>query len=140
MKGVKITIECEDTLLTAVIAGAITEGLSKCDITNVQVKTLMVYSEAFVQNDPRPRDTFDKKSVINSAIEPETVKELDRPTRPRLILPELIPGDITLSGHPWCCEALREQRPELLKSPVLIDMGLKPDDYAKREAAFLNKG
>lgn len=133
---VKIKIECEDTLLAHAIASSISEGLRLDDFSNVQVKTLMVMSEAFVRNDPPPRDTFDKTNIVCSVIAPEALGEEKQLNRSPFYEAMLLPPEASL-GYPIANQTLRQRSPELLKSPILIDMGLEPSEYAKRADAFL---
>lgn len=133
---VKIKIECEDTLLAHAIASSISEGLRLDDFSNVQVKTLMIMSEAYVQAKPAPREDFDKKNIIHSVIDPEVLGESKPVWRPSYCETTLMSPELALAW-PMANETLRQRNPELLKSPILIDMGIEPADYAKRADAFL---
>lgn len=129
----KIKIECDDPLLNAVIASAIADGLERADFNNVQIRTLMVYM-AMQPPAGSPLNNFMKKNIINEVIGEPVMEQRDG-WRPPMVVTELCPSWVL--GHPYMLDHLRETKPELLGSPVLIDTGADAPDYTKQLSAFM---
>jgi hypothetical protein len=129
----KIKIECDDPLLSAAIASAISRGLESDGFVNQKAKVLMVHQESrFSAQD------FKKKSTITS---PDVI-----PLRPDLYMFELLPtGPYIDTVPPSLKDALIGRNPGLTV-PILIDIGINPPKgleaqtshaYQRDEAAFL---
>lgn len=131
---VKIKIECDDPLLNAAVASAVADGLARADFNNVQVRSVMVYAETRHDADGAPLD-FERKNVINNVLG-DDVMAVHEGWRATVVMTELHPSWVL--GHPYMVDHLRQSRPELLGSPVLLDMGNESPDYAKNLRAFLS--
>lgn len=130
----KIKIECDDPLLNAAIASAIADGLERANFNNVQVRSLMVYRESEHKADI-PVPGFDKRNIVDAALGEDVMSKRTGYRQP-LVLTELHPSWVL--GHPYIVDHLRQTRPELLGSPVLLDMGEEPPDYTKNLRAFFS--
>jgi hypothetical protein len=128
MAGVKIKIECEDYLLAAAIASSIGRGLEADKFTNVGVKCLMMYRETVEEVPGAPMENISKH--INN---PDPAIMGSKP----MYFADIVPVQYIESKEQRILDLVREHRPTVLDTPVLIDMNHEPPPYENLEKAFL---
>lgn len=121
----KINIEHSDVGVAAAVAAIVENALAQHGFTNVKGKMVMVYQE--VRKDLVP--SFGKISQIAPLVSPDT--EL----RPKMYSTELLPARIAY-GYPVMVDWMKDDRPDVFDSPVLIDTGIEANPYQEQLKAF----
>lgn len=118
---IKISIEGADRAASTALTSAISEALERAGYDNVMVLMPMIYEQVRRGPNGEPLD-FEKKSVSTRDLDPNAHVEL-------ALMPALMPYVGYM--HEW----LKQNHPERLQDPVVIDTGLTdaplPADLAR---------
>lgn len=126
---IKINIEHADVGVATAIAGIVDKALAEHGFTNVKGKIVMVCQEVKRDAAGDIVPGFDKVSQIAPLIQPAI--EL----RPKTYSTELMEARIAY-GYPVAVDWMKEDRPDVFASPVLIDTGIEPTPYQEQLKAF----
>jgi hypothetical protein len=125
----KINVEHGDIGVAAAVGAIIDKALAEHGFTNVKAKMVMVYQSVKRDPDGGVVPDFSRVSQLAKLTQPKM--EL-RPSGYDTIL---VDARIAL-GYPVVFDWMKDDRPDIFASPVLIDIGVEPSNYAEQLKAF----
>jgi len=126
---IKINIQHGDAGVAAAIAGIVDKALAEHGFTNVKGRIVMVYQETKRDAAGDVVPSFGKVNQLSPLVDPAI--EL----RPKMYSTELMEARIAY-GYPVVVDWMKEDRPDVFASPVLIDTGIEPAPYQEQLKAF----